>query len=306
MKTLTFIGGSGFIGKSYLDAFNRNIFKRYKIKKINLISRNISQIKKTKLSLKNVKLITGDISKINSLPKSDLIIYGADKSNLDNLKNVKKFILNSKQSINNFCKIVKKQKKAKILFISSGAVYKFKKKNFKNISSLRGKKLYAYLKYFSENKIKGLAQFKIKTSIARCFTFIGPWLPRKSNFAIGNFIDDTLQNKTIQVKTDSVVIRSYMYSDDLVSWLTKICNNSKIKTQVFDVGSDKPIELTSLAKLFSRLFNIRIKTKKKNRNKIDKYVHNIKSAYNKLGLKINYNLKDSIFLTINKINEKKN
>ena len=113
MKTVTFIGGSGFVGKSFLDAFNRGVLKKLKIKKLNLISRNINKIKKTKLSLKNVRLIAGDIGKIKSLPKSELIIYAADSTKIDNIKNIKKFIFESKRSINNFCNIVKKIKKQK-------------------------------------------------------------------------------------------------------------------------------------------------------------------------------------------------
>ena len=262
MKTVTFIGGSGFVGKSFLDAFNRGVLKKLKIKKLNLISRNINKIKKTKLSLKNVRLIAGDIGKIKSLPKSELIIYAADSTKIDNIKNIKKFIFESKRSINNFCNIVKKNKKTKVLYLSSGAIYRFSKKNIQNSNSLKGKQLYAYLKHYSENEIKKLRQLKMKTSIARCFTFIGPWLPREANFAIGNFLDDVLKNKKINIKTESKVIRSYMYADDLIYWLTKICFNSKLDTPIFDVGSNKPIEIRNLGKLFSRLFKAKIQIKK--------------------------------------------
>jgi len=306
MKTVTFIGGSGFVGKSFLDAFNRGVLKKLKIKKLNLISRNINKIKKTKLSLKNVRLIAGDIGKIKSLPKSELIIYAADSTKIDNIKNIKKFIFESKRSINNFCNIVKKNKKTKVLYLSSGAIYRFSKKNIQNSNSLKGKQLYAYLKHYSENEIKKLRQLKMKTSIARCFTFIGPWLPREANFAIGNFLDDVLKNKKINIKTESKVIRSYMYADDLIYWLTKICFNSKLDTPIFDVGSNKPIEIRNLGKLFSRLFKVKVQSKKITKNKIDKYVPNIQPARVKLGLKIKYNLKEAILLTIDKINEKKN
>jgi nucleoside-diphosphate-sugar epimerase len=307
MKILTIIGGSGFVGKSFLDAFNRGVLKKFKINKINLVSRNINKIKKTKLSLKNVRLITGDIGKIKSLPKSELIIYAADRyREIDRIKNIKKFIFESKKSIDNFCNIVKKNKKTKILFTSSGAIYRFNRENIQDANSLKGKQLYAYLKHYSEYKIKKLRQLKIKTSIARCFTFIGPWLPRETNFAVGNFLDNVLKKKKINVKSDSKVIRSYMYADDLIYWLTKICVNSRLDTPVFDVGSNKSIEIKSLAKLFSRLFKTKIQTKKIKKNKIDKYMPNIQPANVKLGLKIKYNLKEAILLTIDKINEKKN
>ena len=40
------VGGSGFIGKSFLDAFKKNIIKKFNIKKIIIISRNIHFINK--------------------------------------------------------------------------------------------------------------------------------------------------------------------------------------------------------------------------------------------------------------------
>ena len=79
MKNITFIGGSGFFGKSFIDGFNRGVLKTFKIKKIYVISRNPGVLKKHKeLNFKNVKLIRGDISKMKKLPKTDSIIYGAE------------------------------------------------------------------------------------------------------------------------------------------------------------------------------------------------------------------------------------
>ncbi len=46
LKNLTIIGGSGFIGKSYIDAFNKGLFKKYKLKKINIVCRNPIKLKK--------------------------------------------------------------------------------------------------------------------------------------------------------------------------------------------------------------------------------------------------------------------
>ena len=43
MKTITIIGGSGFVGKSYIDSFNRGILKKFKIKK-KLIANNLTSI----------------------------------------------------------------------------------------------------------------------------------------------------------------------------------------------------------------------------------------------------------------------
>ena len=45
-KSLLFLGGSGFIGKSFLSLFVKNEIKNSAIKKITLISNNVAEIKK--------------------------------------------------------------------------------------------------------------------------------------------------------------------------------------------------------------------------------------------------------------------
>ena len=46
MKTLMILGGSGYLGKSFLQSFIEGGLKKYNIGKIILISRNINQLKK--------------------------------------------------------------------------------------------------------------------------------------------------------------------------------------------------------------------------------------------------------------------
>lgn len=306
MKKLIFIGAGGFIGKSFLDAFSRGLLNRFKIKKLYLITKNINKLKSLNYNLKGVKLIKGDISRINNLPNSDYIIYGAEYAILKNKKNYNKVINHSKKSIDNFFNLVKSNKKAKILYISSGAVYRYKKNLLKkNKQLLDQKTAYAYIKKYSEKKISELSSFKVKNSIARCFTFIGLWLPRKSKYAIGNFLDSVIEKKSIKINKKNKVIRSYLYADDMVNWLIKICIYSKTRTEIFDVGSDQSIELEKLARLFSNLYKRKVifKKDKYNFSKVDKYLPNILQTKKKLKLKINYKLKESILTTIKRINE---
>ena len=306
MKIVTIIGGSGFVGKSYIDAFTTGFLNKFKIKKINIICRNIKKVQLIYSKTKKINLIKGDISKLKSIPKSDLIIYCADKANLQKIKKPKEFFLKSKKSINNFCELVKGMRATKVLYVSSGSIYKYKKIDLLKKKKIMNRQLYTLIKFNSEEKIRELKKFNIKTSIARCFTFIGPWLPRNEHFAIGNFINDGLEKKRILVKSKIRTIRSYMYADDLAFWLTKIGFNSKKNTRIFDVGSDKPIEIFHLAKLIGKVFNKKITVKGNIYKGLDKYLPNIKKAKKELKLKITYNLKKSILLTIKGINEQTN
>ena len=54
-QILTIVGGSGFIGKSILDAFNNGLLKKYKIVRINIICRKKFKLKKKKNEFKKNK-----------------------------------------------------------------------------------------------------------------------------------------------------------------------------------------------------------------------------------------------------------
>ena len=83
--------------------------------------------------------------------------------------------------------------------------------------------------------------------------------------------------------------------------------NSNKNCPIYNVGSDKKIEIKDLAKIIGNIFSKDIKIKKKiNDKKIDLYVPNINKIKKKLNVKITYNLKESIISTIIRLNEKIN
>lgn len=291
--SLTIVGGSGFIGKSIIDSFNRGLLRKHQIKKLNIICRKKIKFKKKKLDLKKISITYSDIKTLKKLPKSNLYIYAAEStdSNFYNKKNAKN-INQHKQSIKNFIKLVAKYNNVKVLYISSGSVNSGSSLNQQNTY----KNLYTKLKIFSENQIKKLEKYKVKTSIARCYSFVGPHLPFNNHYAVGNFLRQAKYNKKIILLKKNKVIRSYLYSDDMVEWLINILNNSKKRTVLYNVGSDKSIELTDLAKKITKLFKKKILISKERyeSKKVDKYVPIIRKTKNDLKVKILYNLTKSL------------
>ena len=59
----------------------------------------------------------------------------------------------------------------------------------------------------------------VKGSNPRLFAFYGPHLPMDAHFAVGNFVKNAIERKSIEVRGNPATIRSYMYPLDLVSLL---------------------------------------------------------------------------------------
>jgi dTDP-glucose 4,6-dehydratase/UDP-glucose 4-epimerase len=102
-----------------------------------------------------------------------------------------------------------------------------------------GKRLAEYLvNYYS---VKG----DFKFSIARCFSFFGPFLPLDIHYAIGNFVSDALTKNEIIVKGNGHELRSYLYIADAWVWLLKLLVHGG--NEVYNVGSSRAISIGELA-----------------------------------------------------------
>jgi dTDP-glucose 4,6-dehydratase/UDP-glucose 4-epimerase len=91
-------------------------------------------------------------------------------------------------------------------------------------------------------------------SIARCFSFIGPFLPLDIHYAIGNFIGQAMFEDEITVKGDGSPERSYLYMADLVVWLLTLLLKGK-NENIYNVGSDQAISILELAHLVRDVLN---------------------------------------------------
>jgi dTDP-glucose 4,6-dehydratase len=305
LNTLLIIGGTGFFGNSILSYFSNSAALKKKFNKIIIISRKklekFKYLKKLKKNYK-IKKINSDILKLKKLPLADYVIYAAI------LKNYRDDYLAAKK----YAKLAKiYHRNSKILYASSGAVYGWQldkikgfKENYfnynKKINFKKGyKQSYANFKLKNENLFKKLGNEGLNVCIARCFTFVGEYLPLNSNFIIGNIIQNILDKENIIIKANYKVYRSYMYSDDLVIWLLKILYSSNIKCPIFNVGSNDLISIHKLADFLAKKYKLKVKKADKiSNNIIDKYIPNVQKAKKKFNLRVILNSYDSVVKTI--------
>ncbi len=107
---------------------------------------------------------------------------------------------------------------------------------------------YAHAKRLAEHVcFRAAARSARIVSIARCFAFVGPFLPLDQHFAIGNFIGDALNGRPIAVAGDGTPFRSYAHSIDLVVALIRTLTLGAT-ARAYNVGSSVPTTIGDLAR----------------------------------------------------------
>lgn len=143
------------------------------------------------------------------------------------------------------------------LFLSSGAVYGDQpphvlhrsESDFNGPDCTNAGSAYAEGKRAAELLCTLYAkQHGIDVKLARCFAFVGPYLPIDSHFAIGNFIRDAIAKDTIRISGDGTPYRSYLYASDMTLWLWTVLLRGQA-ARPYNIGASQPVSIAELAAL---------------------------------------------------------
>jgi dTDP-glucose 4,6-dehydratase len=319
-KSIFITGATGFFGKWLTQVllkanreFNLNLH-------LTLLSRSKERVLSEQpwLSDRCVEILSGDVRHFQLIQKSfDYFIHGATAASAT---------LNDTSpgemadTIIDGTKRVLEQAKLsdcpRFLFLSSGAVYGSQSPEvpYSPESILTGPDITQAASAYGEAKRMAelYCQFaqrqgEIKLSIARCYAFLGPYLPIDQHFAAGNFVQDVLLKKTITLSGDGTPYRSYMYPTDLIEWLLVILIKAK-PGAFYNVGSDQEIQLKDLALLIDHQrakFDLKINQPglevlglALEHAKRNAYIPSTEKAHKDLGLKIRVGLEETIIRTI--------
>lgn len=310
-RSLLVIGGTGYFGKSILDSFARGQLKSYGIERVIAMARNTRTLRQEapELIVPGVELIDGDIAVVDELPAADIVIHAAASTDAARyLERPAEERRNIQAGTFNYCRLAPDvHSRSKIVYVSSGAVYGTQPPDLERIGEdycvpdpddiPAGKRDYAIAKRDAEAAVCKLAARGLDISIARCFAFVGPWLPRNLHFAIGNFIADGLAGRPITVKAKGKVYRSYMHSDDLVDWLLRIALAGSPQCAAYNVGSDQGFVMGDVAQAVADYFGVEADIPDISEAWVDRYVPAIDKARAELGLSLRYDLASAISQT---------
>jgi dTDP-glucose 4,6-dehydratase len=138
-------------------------------------------------------------------------------------------------------------------------------------------------------------QYGFEFISARCFAFMGAFLPLNAHFAAGNFVRDALTGGPIVIGGDGTPQRSYLYAGDLVVWLMTMLIRG-VGGRAYNVGSDESVSIKTLAQRIAAPLgcSVEVKQAADPTKPIARYVPNIDRARSELGLDVFTSLDDSI------------
>lgn len=309
-KSILITGATGFVGRNLIKDLVRSDSYRTSELKITCVTRSPQKFfKQWPNELSRLKVLDWDIRQpLNKrIPHFDYIFHLAGENRIFNSQEQSKTIFDtSVLGTKNLLQAVKNLDVKKIIFASSGAVYKNTQGDAQIFDESQEKLKveecesdpYRAGKVQAESIFEDFHKFSnIQISIARMFTFIGPFLPLDSNFAIGNFFNDCILNKPITIKGDGSSIRSYQFSTDMVNWLVTILLFGK-SGESYNVGSAEQVSIKDLAervaKIFENKLGVRILGDRTPDPVSNFYVPKIEKTETELGLSNYFSLDNSL------------
>jgi len=184
----------------------------------------------------------------------------------------------------------------RFLTISSGAVYGKQPAEVDRVpETYQGRpepkdprSAYAEGKRLAESFCGSQPRKAVECLIARCFAFVGPYLPLDTHFAIGNFIGNCIEGRPIEIRGDGTPLRSYLYAADLAIWLWTILLRGQ-PLRAYNVGSEEAIDIAGLAHTVNAALcsrqPLRIEGTPRNGVPAERYVPDTTRAQLELGLK---------------------
>lgn len=245
-KKILIVGGTGFIGYHLSKICLKNKFKVYSYS---------TQKPQKKRKLKKVTYLICDITKPNKIKKKFI-------SNLDYIINLGGYVDHSKkkktyyshyEGCKNLANAYLNQNIKLFIQMGSGLEYGKLQNASKENSNCFPKSVYAKAKYKATKFLLNLYKKKnFPVIILRLYQAYGPY--QEFNRLIPFIIFNSLKNKKF-LCSEGEQIRDFIFIDDLVKIIFKILNKTKLKGNIFNIGSGQKIKIKNLIKKIVKFCN---------------------------------------------------
>lgn len=308
-------GGTGFVGRWLLESLLRADDRLGLGVQVVVLTRDPGAFIRRSPRLANaaaVQLLTGDIQAF-TFPRGrfDQVIHLAAETNTQlrdpDAEVYFDVILGGTRRVLDFAE---RAQASAFMLVSSGAVYGSQPSAVERLNEddpygplpTRPGSAYGEAKRCAELIAYARAdRIGLRATVARCFAFVGPYLPLDSGFAVGNFIRDALTGGEVVVQGDGTPRRTYMYAADMATWLWSVALMGRTG-RPYNVGSDETVTIADLARIVAdsagRNLPVRILGGDGRAGVGASYIPDITRARTELGLSVSVGLKEAIKRTL--------
>jgi len=310
-KSVFITGGTGFFGCWLLESFLAANAQFNLHSQAVVLTRSPEQFRLRSPHLaepRSVELVTGDIRDF-SFPSGEFpfVIHAATESVPKDRPG--ELFATIAEGTRRCLEFAESHHTKKFLLTSSGAVYGSQPQDMTHIPEdydgtpdiSRPDFGYGEGKRLAEQLcLESTARTNMQCKIARCFAFVGPYLPLNAHFAIGNFIRDALLGNPIEIRGDGTARRSYLYAADLAIWLWTMLLRAPSQRR-FNVGSDHDFSIYEVAQAVVAAINpgleIHIAQNAIPDAPVQRYVPSVNAAKTELNLSEGISLPDAVLRT---------
>ena len=256
IDNLIITGCNGFVGQSLLSYIS-NLDLDDQPRKITTFNRS----DKSKEVLPKYPNLNIDYRIANLAQPWTFEIQNAHLINLAADGSINAYSENSSQLFttigSNCAQWIRHNKPTKVFHASSGATYgviplasnnTLENRDFDELSR---KKTFIKSRLTIENTLSNLAKEEdIKIIIGRLFSFLGPNILNKTQYAVSFFIHSAIKNRVITVNGNPNTVRSYLHESDMSDWILKSFQIEN-HLDLISIGSSIEVTISELAEFIA-------------------------------------------------------